>query len=334
MTSSFTAFQFRKKIRTDHNRELAAPTLASTRTLPALQTIILVTFLASVSHAQIETKYGSDDQYIKSLSMLDRAIVASHLLDRLEASVQKARIVDGGGGGGFTTIRGRKVMTFGSTEQQEKMLQRIVDRRKSLDFVRSNYPTINLSSPRVGNRGFASDGTRISTNAKVLQVIDERNCLIEISTSDNPLWLADFNTSNLVDGSILDIHPKSRRGFELLGTQNYQNSLGTTRQVWKLKFTNLSKELKQLRETAFQDLSRAWTIDESTVAAVLITIDRSDVTLEKEDGDRIVVKLQQLALADRKFISQEKDRRADLLPYANTAFDRFPGWSLIDKLAP
>jgi hypothetical protein len=122
---------------------------------------------------------------------------------------------------------------------------------KNLEFQHATvFNTNKLVVPKLllSNKSFVSVGLYgyVQDRIEILQVLDDRNCLIVVGNDVTIYRMAGFNTTNLVDGQVFNA--KEGPVFVVAGTYNYTTVKQVSRRVFIITpARDLEETVKELR---------------------------------------------------------------------------------------
>lgn len=232
--------------------------------------------------------------------------------------------------------RAGKRFVWKSTEAKQAAMEAIKLKIANLSDLDSVYPSLFFNNLKPGDAGrlpkYSPNGFA-TYNFRVFQVVDENNVIISWerygstavvggfsntrgqllqNTSSTPGSQMQFWLVGPTDGMVDDQVFKTASPLQVIGTEQYITPFGTTATVPKLKIfdvSNLVDELLGAKDGKDNDLAdspeaREWS-DASgrfKVKAKMISSDDEHVTLEKESGETVKVRIDQLSERDRQHL--------------------------------
>lgn len=151
-------------------------------------------------------------------------------------------------------------------------------------------------------------------NFKVLDIIDAKNCLLQLGR-ETTIWLEEFPTDGLVDDQKVRLVGQLR----CTGTKSYPTAIGGKRSVKSFAF--ISREEMRKEEERLKELEKAreealWRTFKSKVGteveAKLVSYQFNvGVVLVKRDGTKITVPLAKFTDEDQQWIRSEAKAMRD-----------------------
>ncbi len=170
----------------------------------------------------------------------------------------------------------------------------------------------------VGEIGFWRDtGFFTLETVKVKQIVDDKSMLVEeLTRLKKNYWLEGFATRGVVDGDMVRVGCL----LEITGTKQYTTVLGATKTVLVLEPYPIDTTLPERREKEIDSVKpeerqvgiaapRQWTdaTGKFKVNATFRGVIGGNVQLEREDGSKIGLPLEQLSNEDQQWI-QNRNR--------------------------